>query len=36
MASNNLAVGAKVLLYAGADPNAPTFRNGETAMTIAK
>lgn len=37
MASNNLAIGAKALLEAGADPRAPTIgRRGETPMVIAR
>eukprot|EP00193_Tetraselmis_chui_P003142 CAMPEP_0177755452 /NCGR_PEP_ID=MMETSP0491_2-20121128/2574_1 /TAXON_ID=63592 /ORGANISM="Tetraselmis chuii, Strain PLY429" /LENGTH=227 /DNA_ID=CAMNT_0019270951 /DNA_START=261 /DNA_END=942 /DNA_ORIENTATION=+ len=35
MASNNLAVGARALLSAGADPNACTAQ-GETALSIAR
>lgn len=35
MASNNLAVGARALLMAGADPNART-KHGETPMSIAR
>jgi ankyrin repeat protein len=35
MASNNLAVGAKALLEAGADPQART-PHGETPMAVAR
>jgi len=35
MASNHLAIGARALLAAGADPHAPTSQ-GETPMTVAQ